>query len=75
MVHEFRKKKIDRKNCGGAAFLAGAGLGGAATNVYMIIFGRVLLGVGVGFANQGRSFRTEHRYYYYKFTVLINVTT
>lgn len=37
---------------GGAAFLAGAGLGGAATNVYMIIFGRVLLGVGVGFANQ-----------------------
>ncbi|XP_057951949.1 hexose carrier protein HEX6 [Malania oleifera] len=36
----------------GAAFLAGAALGGAASNVYMIIFGRVLLGVGVGFANQ-----------------------
>lgn len=37
---------------GGAAFLAGAALGGAAFNVYMLIFGRVLLGVGVGFANQ-----------------------
>ncbi|KAF7147585.1 hypothetical protein RHSIM_Rhsim03G0163800 [Rhododendron simsii] len=37
---------------GGAAFLAGAALGGAALNVYMLILGRVLLGVGVGFANQ-----------------------
>lgn len=37
---------------GGAAFLAGAALGGAASNVFMLIFGRVLLGVGVGFANQ-----------------------
>ncbi|KAL2555975.1 Sugar transport protein 3 [Forsythia ovata] len=37
---------------GGAAFLIGAALGGAASNIYMLIFGRVLLGVGVGFANQ-----------------------
>ncbi|KAM7273932.1 hypothetical protein ACFE04_028596 [Oxalis oulophora] len=37
---------------GGAAFLAGSALGGAAFNVYMLIFGRVLLGIGVGFANQ-----------------------
>ncbi|XP_047322488.1 hexose carrier protein HEX6 [Impatiens glandulifera] len=37
---------------GGAAFLAGASLGGAASNIYMLIFGRILLGVGVGFANQ-----------------------
>ncbi|OMO98194.1 Sugar/inositol transporter [Corchorus olitorius] len=37
---------------GGAAFLAGSALGGAAFNIYMLIFGRVLLGVGVGFANQ-----------------------
>ncbi|KAF8380540.1 hypothetical protein HHK36_028027 [Tetracentron sinense] len=37
---------------GGAAFLAGAALGGAAVDIYMLIFGRVLLGVGVGFANQ-----------------------
>lgn len=37
---------------GGAAFLAGAALGGAAISVLMLIFGRVLLGVGVGFANQ-----------------------
>lgn len=37
---------------GGAAFLAGSALGGAAMNIYMLILGRVLLGVGVGFANQ-----------------------
>lgn len=37
---------------GGAAFLTGAALGGAAYNIYMLIFGRVLLGIGVGFANQ-----------------------
>ncbi|XLU53805.1 hypothetical protein S245_048453, partial [Arachis hypogaea] len=37
---------------GGAAFLMGAALGGASLNIYMLIIGRVLLGVGVGFANQ-----------------------
>ncbi|KAI4332799.1 hypothetical protein L6164_017679 [Bauhinia variegata] len=37
---------------GGAAFLAGTALGGAAFNVYMLILGRLFLGVGVGFANQ-----------------------
>ncbi|KAJ8537119.1 hypothetical protein K7X08_035520 [Anisodus acutangulus] len=37
---------------GGANFLAGAALGGAASNIYMLIFDRVLLGVGVGFENQ-----------------------
>ncbi|KAI3420619.1 MFS domain-containing protein, partial [Psidium guajava] len=37
---------------GGATFLAGSALGGAASNVAMLIFGRVLLGIGVGFANQ-----------------------
>ncbi|KAI4323734.1 hypothetical protein L6164_023316 [Bauhinia variegata] len=37
---------------GGAAFLAGSVVGGAAVNVYMLIIGRLLLGVGVGFANQ-----------------------
>ena len=39
---------------GGAAFLSGSALNGAATNLCMLIFGRVLLGVGVGFANQVR---------------------
>ncbi|KAK9148416.1 hypothetical protein Scep_007173 [Stephania cephalantha] len=37
---------------GGAAFLAGSAFGGAAVNIYMLILGRVLLGIGVGFANQ-----------------------
>lgn len=37
---------------GGAAFLAGAALNGAAVTIHMLILGRVLLGVGVGFANQ-----------------------
>lgn len=36
---------------GGAAFLAGSALNGAALNIYMLILGRILLGVGVGFAN------------------------
>lgn len=37
---------------GGTAFLAGAALGGAAANVYMLLLGRILLGIGVGFTNQ-----------------------
>ena len=52
-------KKFGRKPtilAGGAAFLCGAALGGAAFNIYMVIFGRVLLGVGVGFANQVPSY-------------------
>lgn len=55
----FLASSINRHNgrkptilCGGATFLAGAVLGGAAVNVYMLIFGRVLLGIGVGFAIQ-----------------------
>lgn len=39
---------------GGAAFLIGAALGGAALNIYMLILGRIMLGVGIGFANQVR---------------------
>jgi MFS family permease len=37
---------------GGVTFLAGCVLNGASQNVPMLILGRVLLGVGVGFANQ-----------------------
>ncbi|XP_050156693.1 hexose carrier protein HEX6-like [Malus sylvestris] len=37
---------------GGAAFLAGSVLNGAAMNIYMLILGRLLLGVGFGFGNQ-----------------------
>ncbi|KAJ3693671.1 hypothetical protein LUZ60_009151 [Juncus effusus] len=37
---------------GGLVFLVGAGLNGGAHNVLMLIFGRILLGIGVGFANQ-----------------------
>ncbi|KAH6818227.1 sugar transporter 1 [Perilla frutescens var. frutescens] len=48
-------KKMGRKwsmVAGGLLFLAGALLNGAAQNVGMLIIGRVLLGFGVGFANQ-----------------------
>ncbi|XP_074576330.1 sugar transport protein MST3-like [Curcuma longa] len=38
--------------CGGIIFLVGAALNGVAKNVLMLILGRILLGVGVGFANQ-----------------------
>ncbi|KAI3458330.1 hypothetical protein Pfo_014993 [Paulownia fortunei] len=37
---------------GGLAYMVGAALGGAAVNIYMLIVGRVLLGVGLGFTNQ-----------------------
>ncbi|XP_011076406.2 hexose carrier protein HEX6-like [Sesamum indicum] len=37
---------------GGAAFIAGSALGGAAENIYMLIFSRLLLGIGFGFTNQ-----------------------
>lgn len=37
---------------GGLAYMLGAALGGAAYNIYMLIFGRILLGVGLGFTNQ-----------------------
>lgn len=37
---------------GGLTFLVGSALNGAAQNVLMLILGRILLGVGVGFANQ-----------------------
>ncbi|KAL0304072.1 UNVERIFIED_CONTAM: Hexose carrier protein HEX6 [Sesamum radiatum] len=37
---------------GGIAFLVGSILGGAAKNVYMLIFSRLLLGIGFGFTNQ-----------------------
>ncbi|MCO5586022.1 hypothetical protein L7F22_039959 [Adiantum nelumboides] len=37
---------------GGASFLIGAAINGAAKDVAMLIIGRILLGVGVGFANQ-----------------------
>lgn len=37
---------------GGVAFLAGSIVNGLAINVELLIVGRLLLGVGVGFANQ-----------------------
>ncbi|OMO62458.1 Sugar/inositol transporter [Corchorus olitorius] len=37
---------------GGLVFLSGAIINGVAMNILMLIIGRVLLGIGVGFANQ-----------------------
>ncbi|KAL0317624.1 UNVERIFIED_CONTAM: Hexose carrier protein HEX6 [Sesamum angustifolium] len=37
---------------GGLAYMVGAAIGGAAYNIYVLILGRVLLGVGLGFTNQ-----------------------
>lgn len=39
---------------GGALFFAGAAVNAAAVNVAMLIIGRILLGLGVGFTNQVR---------------------
>ncbi|KAL8034852.1 hypothetical protein ABFX02_12G057700 [Erythranthe guttata] len=48
-------QKFGRKismTTGGFIFLVGAILNGAAVNVEMLIIGRLLLGVGIGYANQ-----------------------
>ncbi|KAG5544022.1 hypothetical protein RHGRI_016693 [Rhododendron griersonianum] len=37
---------------GGFTFLAGAAINGGAENIFMLILGRILLGLGVGFTNQ-----------------------
>ncbi|KAF4351456.1 hypothetical protein F8388_024788 [Cannabis sativa] len=37
---------------GGVVFFIGSILNGAAANIKMLIIGRLLLGIGVGFANQ-----------------------
>ena len=36
----------------GVAIIAGAAIGGSAVHISMLILGRVLLGVGLGFGNQ-----------------------
>ncbi|KAK9102118.1 hypothetical protein Sjap_019372 [Stephania japonica] len=38
--------------CGGISFLIGAALNAAAVNLFMLILGRIMLGVGIGFGNQ-----------------------
>lgn len=38
--------------CGGISFFIGASLNAAAVNLAMLILGRILLGVGIGFGNQ-----------------------
>ncbi|KAL1548949.1 sugar carrier protein A [Salvia divinorum] len=38
--------------CGGVSFLIGAALDASAVNLVMLIFGRIMLGVGIGFGNQ-----------------------
>eukprot|EP01018_Ginkgo_biloba_P009549 Gb_40864 [translate_table: standard] len=38
--------------CGGLCFLTGAALNASAVNLGMLILGRIMLGVGIGFGNQ-----------------------
>lgn len=46
---------VGRRNTillGGCTFFAGSAINGGAANIAMLILGRILLGFGVGFANQ-----------------------
>lgn len=38
--------------CGGVSFLIGATLNASAANLAMLLLGRIMLGVGIGFGNQ-----------------------
>ncbi|KAM7508301.1 hypothetical protein LguiA_018754 [Lonicera macranthoides] len=38
--------------CGGISFLVGAALNASAVNLAMLLLGRIMLGVGIGFGNQ-----------------------
>lgn len=38
--------------CGGICFIVGAALNAGAVNLVMLYFGRIMLGVGIGFGNQ-----------------------
>ncbi|KAK4431822.1 Sugar carrier protein A [Sesamum alatum] len=38
--------------CGGTSFLIGAALNASAANLAMLLLGRIMLGVGIGFGNQ-----------------------
>jgi len=38
--------------CGGISFIVGATLDASAVNLTMLILGRIMLGVGIGFGNQ-----------------------
>ncbi|XP_057767888.1 sugar carrier protein A [Salvia miltiorrhiza] len=38
--------------CGGVSFMIGAALDASAVNLVMLILGRIMLGVGIGFGNQ-----------------------
>ncbi|KAF8411237.1 hypothetical protein HHK36_003784 [Tetracentron sinense] len=54
-IASWMTRKLGRKLSmltGGILFLAGAAINGAAKNVAMLIIGRILLGLGIGFANQ-----------------------
>lgn len=42
--------------CGGVSFLIGATLNATAVNIAMLILGRIMLGVGIGFGNQVSNF-------------------
>ena len=38
--------------CGGLSFLTGATINASAMNMAMLLLGRIMLGVGIGFGNQ-----------------------
>ncbi|GAB2259617.1 hypothetical protein Droror1_Dr00010472 [Drosera rotundifolia] len=57
LVASVLTRKLDRKVMmvsGGFVFFAGALINALAQNIWMLIVGRILLGIGVGFVNQKR---------------------
>jgi MFS family permease len=51
---------------GGTSYLVGSILNAAAQDLAMLIIGRIMLGIGVGFGNQVRPFFLSELHYYFQ---------
>jgi len=68
LVASYTTRKWGRKATmfiGGTSYLVGSILNAAAQDLAMLIIGRIMLGIGVGFGNQvGLFFLSELHYYF-----------
>lgn len=69
LVASYTTRKWGRKATmfiGGTSYLVGSILNAAAQDLAMLIIGRIMLGIGVGFGNQVRLFFLSELHYYFQ---------